>query len=285
MQWPDSGQPAAAAAHNYNCLRWNPSLRSTNQIDTADTGDATKDLFIHNTFPNTPAPSANGWNFDVIEPTPSTDYSITTAGQLRLAPVSNAPYHNLPVMLMSCRYSATGGYIGKAFGPGYYVEMRSAFSVTNSVDIGSWNIGWMVALNQLVGTSPWRVSEVDIYEYLAFGVNFQTHDWSGVGNATIFNDTTNGPFSIYSQAPGVFGTIGYLVVPAQFNGGTTGLLSRYFENAHATDSDISFTQNAPSGGGTHNGNYWPFNTQTDCAAVAAGQGQYHLIEFMRVWAR
>lgn len=289
MQWPGSGQPAAAAAHSYNCLRWNPSLRSTSSIDTADTGDATKDLFIHNTWPSTPAPSAGGWDFDIISPTPSTDWSITTAGQLRLAPVSNTPYAGLPVQMMSCRYSATSGYIGKAFGPGYYVEVNSAISFTDSATAGSWNIWWMVPLPILTGTSPWRVSELDGMEYLAVAINFQYHDWSGTGGTVTFNDAVGSNFSIYAGSAGVFENLGLLSVPVQFNGGATGLVARYQNNVHAADSDLSFNLTTPStpapGGGGHNGNYSPLDNQQDCIAIAAGQNQYHLIDFMRVWAR
>jgi hypothetical protein len=287
IQWPDTGQPAAAATYGYTCLRLNPSFSTLNQVDVADTGDATKAVFTHSTFPGSPG----GWGYETEPSTVSQDYS-SVGGRLRIAITGDVNYAGLPTEFMSCRYSASLNprVIGRTFGPGYYFEVKFSLDNSSAANSQTWAGAWMPSMTQLTGGSgARRVGEIDDYEFLG-GANFQVHDWSFSGGSTVvFNDAAGSAFSSFSFVANTTYTLAALVVPKQYNDGTTGLIKRYLNGVHDGDGDISFTDAgtsspAPAGGG-HTGNFAALNTQEDCSSVTGGMGQVHAVEAWRVWGR
>lgn len=133
---------------------------------------------------------------------------------------------------------------------GFYVEIKIA------ADAPGANPGWPGAViwdarlinSQNGGTYPANgLAEIDIFENIGTGTpQLETVDWTWYSNATQYRQTNYTPnVGTGALNDGLFHTIGVLNVPQSKNGGT-GLINRYFDGVHQTNTDVTYFTNSTS---------------------------------------
>lgn len=216
-------------------LSFDDEFDSLSSIDVNATKGPGYKWYVHRWFgyPNTPESALSVSNgILIITPTDTTGYQIATAG-----PSSNPQ-----------------GYVGQAFGGGFYIEGRISFDNTQVVIANSWPAFWGLSLQALLGASHWpgqpaeynHALEDDFFEYDTFpssGANSfggSMHDWYGIYNVTCPPSycsvtNSNGVVRLGATIWTNFHTIGQLYIVGSSANGNQGSVSTYFDGVLTSD--------------------------------------------------
>ena len=236
--WPAAGQPAPAAAQNFNCLRIYDNFRSLSTIDVNNTQTG---LYTWRT-----ATDAIGNNHMV-----STDISLAPGGGVTIRDTPNTLF---PGLFSAFSPNNDGVMVGKTFPNGGYFEASMAFDVTKALAActgSSWP-AFVFTLYSGFQLAEAPFTELDFYEAYPTGdgtINnhFAVDYFPGPGIGS-FISAINSSNAAFPGSPNLnqqhrYGTL--WVTKAQ-NGGT-GLIERYFDGVHmdgtggSTNQDVTYT--------------------------------------------
>ncbi len=233
-----SGVPTDVAASGIVTSRtFFDDFNSISTIDTADTGAAGFNWYVHRKWPNAASPFGNWAGITTQSATPAGDISIGSS----LLTLSDYPGGSTGLVIQSAVANGAG-YIGHAFGGGGYFEVSMAFNPALALSADpSWPAIWTTSVEFFVGSAT-RFAEPDIFEGFPSGNGFITsimalHDWDNIGLVNYkqeFDNNVGSPTFTSQHRYGMWW------IPASKNGGT-GIIRRYFDGVFVGQTSYSTT--------------------------------------------
>ncbi|PNG24193.1 hypothetical protein CR492_20075 [Methylocella silvestris] len=229
--------------------------------------------------------------------TTTSQFSIDSAGVLTINPNESSNYQ----IATAAPSSNAQGYVGQAFGGGFYIEGKIALKSAQVDTTKGWPAFWSNALEELTGKAQWpgQVTgynhhiENDFFEYYGtsgggvktFGMAL--HDWYGLLNKTCPGyckvTNTNGVVQVGAVDWTQFHTIGQLWIPGTSANNNQGSVTTYFDGV-ATPNVVKWVNQGngvPAPSGTFVASIQ--DKQNLVVILGTGVGSPMRVQYVRVW--
>jgi hypothetical protein len=283
--------PAPATTWGYTNLVLYDNFTSTT-IDLNNTLAPGFNWYVNNAWPFMNAGNSAWLPMNTSTATPSSDLIVSGQQVDMTTDVSH-----LNESLNTCGSLGSQSYVGKAFGGGFYLEVRMsanpALATSAAASWAGWPIFWGVPVEFLDGAFAYGTPfvEADGFEQFPTGTGTITkemalHEWH-VGASSSFQFSA----SNYDVSAAINGAdlsqphrFGFLWVPQSLNSGT-GLLQRFFDGVHITASDVTYSATAhPTPDTTLPiGTFAEMDSEHFCILLGAGPSWPTFIQSVQLW--
>jgi peptidoglycan hydrolase-like protein with peptidoglycan-binding domain len=270
--WQASLVPAAA--WSYSALPFSDNFTSTSTIDINDTRAPGYNWYVHNSWPT-------GGDWLAASSTQPGDISLSSDG-LALATDRSGFSEGLNTAVTN----GGSGYIGQAFGGGFYFQTEFKYDPTLALSgMGAWPTIWLESVEGEDGSSSDFV-EKDVFEAYPTGTGTLTpysnlHEW---GRSPDGHYETPDILSITPDSN--FHTIGILWVPTSLDQGT-GLYQVYWDGVEQTNVEVTYSTSSPALPGASpdnpDGLYSVADNQLFSIIIGAGPNWPITVKYADLW--
>jgi hypothetical protein len=283
---PPPPAPSQAAAFGLTRCAFFDDFTTPSSVDANNTGAPGYNWYAKNTWPNAPGLAGAQWR--AYPPTPAANLSVANS----VLTIASDWVGGFSMGLSTAASAQNGaGYIGTAFNGAMYLEATFAFDPALAAGQGQWPAWWAIPLEFIAGTvglgNPFI--ELDCFEALpgSGSINpiMSLHEWTTQAGSFTNTQATNNSVNLSGADLTQFHKYGTLYIPAASNGGT-GLIRRYFDNAHLSN-DVTFSPTGPATPGASptnpNGTFSIVDSQHLTLILGAGQNWPIHVDSVAVW--